>query len=140
MKIITVTESVLFEKEDSTIKETMTAAVVSGANLRGADLEGADLQGADLEGANLRGADLEGARLEGAKNIYTFGPMPTSGRICIAVWHESGWMVQAGCFWGSLDELEKKVQATHNCPVYLGSIEILRNWNPCNEAPNGHKE
>jgi hypothetical protein len=86
------------------------------------------LIGADLSGADLRKDDVSGADLSWAKGIYQFGPMPTSTRICYAVWHGDHWMVQAGCFWGTLDELEAKVRELHNCPVYLANIEILRNW------------
>ena len=97
-----------------------------------ANLFGADLSGANLFGVNLSGANLFGVNLFGAKNIYTFGPMPTSKRICHAVWHgeEKGWLVQAGCFWGSLDELEKAVMEKHSCPVYLANIAILRAYKP----------
>ena len=75
-----------FEKENNSIKDTLTEAVSKGADLRGADLQGAylrraylrgaylrgaalqeaDLQGADLRGAYLRGVDLRGADLQGA--------------------------------------------------------------------------
>ena len=55
-----------FEKENNTVKDTLTEAVNRGAYLRGADLRGADLRGADLGGADLRGADLRGADLGGA--------------------------------------------------------------------------
>ena len=58
------TGSVLFEyeKEDNTLKDTLLAAIKSGADLRGADLRGAYLSGADLRGAYLRGAYLSGAK------------------------------------------------------------------------------
>ena len=107
-------------------------ADLRGAYLRGADLRGAYLQGADLQEADLRGADLQGADLQEAENIFQFGPMPTSRRIVTANWHgaEKGWIVYAGCFTGGLDELEAAVKAEHNCPVYLGIIEMLRKWNP----------
>ena len=91
-----------------------------------ADLRGAYLQGADLRGADLQGANLRGANLRGANHIKLFGPMPTSGRMVYAVRHDSGWMVQAGCFWGTLDELEAKVKASHNCPTYLAFIAMMR--------------
>ena len=75
-----------FEKENNSIKDTLTEAVSKGADLRGADLQGAylrraylrgaylrgaalqeaDLRGADLQGTYLRGADLQGADLRGA--------------------------------------------------------------------------
>ena len=52
------TGSVLFEyeKENNTIKDTLIAAVKSGADLSDAYLRGAYLSGADLRGADLRGA------------------------------------------------------------------------------------
>jgi hypothetical protein len=55
-----------FEKENNTIKETVTEAIKHGADLRGANLRGADLRGADLQRADLRGADLQRADLQGA--------------------------------------------------------------------------
>jgi hypothetical protein len=73
--------SVIFEFEAATMKETVEMAVrqsvilyrailsgadLSGANLSGADLSWADLRGADLHGANLSGADLSKTDLRGA--------------------------------------------------------------------------
>ena len=97
-----------------------------GAYLRGVDLRGANLSNADLSGVDLRGANLSNADLSGAKSIYQFGPMPTSGRIIYAVKHETKFMVKAGCFCGTLDELEEKVKSSHNCPMYLGFINLLK--------------
>jgi hypothetical protein len=77
------------------------------------------------EGEGQR-ADLRGADLQGADHIKSFGPMPTSGRMVYAVKHDIEWMVQAGCFWGTLDELEAKVKASHNCPTYLAFIAMMR--------------
>jgi hypothetical protein len=123
--------------------DTGARADLRGADLRGADLRGANLYGADLRGADLREADLSGADLSGADlsranlyradlcgadGLYIFGPMPTSKRICIAVWHENKWMVHAGCFWGDLKELEAAVKEKHNCPIYMANIQLLKNW------------
>jgi hypothetical protein len=58
--------AVLWEGECENIREELTAALKSGANLRGADLRSADLRGADLRGANLRGANLREADLREA--------------------------------------------------------------------------
>ena len=55
-----------YEKEENTLKDTLTEAVKSGANLSDADLSYADLRGANLSGANLRCADLRGANLRDA--------------------------------------------------------------------------
>jgi hypothetical protein len=105
----------------------LSGSDLRGANLRGANLSGSDLRGADLRGSDLRGSDLSGSNLTEAEGIMQFGPMPTSGRIIYAVRHDSGWMMQAGCFWGTLDELEAAVKAKHKCPMYLGIIQLLRN-------------
>ena len=111
-------------------RANLTGADLTGADLTGANLTGADLIGADLTGANLTRANLTGADLTGAKGYFGFGPMPTSGRIVHCVWGDEGWTVQAGCFWGSLDELEARVKEKHNCPVYLGMIAFLRTYQP----------
>ena len=103
----------------------LSGANLSEANLSGANLIGANLSGADLSGADLSGANLFGADLRRAKNIYAFGPMPTSGRIIYAIRHDAGFIIQAGCFWGNLTALKKAVTDSHNCPVYLGVIELL---------------
>ena len=58
--------AVLWEGECENIREELTAALKSGANLRSADLIGADLSSANLRGADLRGADLRGANLRSA--------------------------------------------------------------------------
>lgn len=101
-------------------------------DLRAAIFKGCLLKRSDLYASNIRLSDLSGCYLTGCSNILSYGPMPTSGRIIYAIWHgaETGWMVQAGCFWGNLDVLEKRVKETHNCPVYLDTINILRNHKP----------
>ena len=106
---------------------------LQNADLRGADLQGVSFCGADLYGAkflnsNICSADFYGAKLWGAKGIYQFGPMPTSERVCYAVWHSDHWRIQAGCFWGTVDELKERVMESHKCPVYLANIELLKNW------------
>ena len=104
-------------------------ANLSGANLSGADLRFANLSRANLSRANLSRANLFGADLRFAKNIISFGPMPTSGRMVYAVnYGEGKVMVLAGCFWDTLEELEAKVKVTHNCPVYLQFIEMAKNY------------
>ena len=80
-------------------------ADLRGANLNVADLCGADLCGADLRGADLNGANLRGADLNGAKNIYFFNKK--DGRACYAIANGDLLMIQAGCFWGTLDEFER---------------------------------
>jgi len=85
-----------------------------------------DLTDAVFTGADLSNVDFNNINLNNAQNIFQFGPMPTSGRIIYAVRHDSGFMVQAGCFWGNLEELKKEVENSHKCPFYLGIIELLK--------------
>jgi hypothetical protein len=109
-------------------KANLWRADLRKANLHGADLRKADLWRADLQGVYLQKADLQGVYLQGAKGIIQLGPMPTSGRFIYAVDHVDKVMVQAGCFWGTLEELQEKVIEDHNCPVYHAFIEAIKVW------------
>ena len=120
------------EKEGE--KANLTRADLTGANLTRANLYGANLTGANLIGADLTRADLTRADLTGAEGIYMFGPMPSSGRIIYAVHHDDGFMIKSGCFWGNLSALKKAVTEKHNCPVYLGVIELLEKIQNNDEA------
>ena len=84
-------------------------ADLQGANLQDANLQDANLRGANLRGANLRGADLWGADLVGASGVVSAGPIGSEGRIAVAVAHPECIMVQAGCWWGSVDELRARI-------------------------------
>ena len=88
-------------------------ADLRGAYLRDAYLGGADLGGADLRGADLRGAYLRGADLGGAKSIVSFGPVGDVQRIIYGVAHADGPRFQAGCFWGTADEIRAAIEAKY---------------------------
>ena len=60
------TDVLLFNKECSSVRECVEAAIKAGADLSGAYLSGADLSGAYLSGANLVRANLARADLSGA--------------------------------------------------------------------------
>lgn len=79
------------------------------AYLRGADLRWADLTGADLSGANLRGADLYGA-----VGIASISPVGRYGRIIYAVAHDDGARIQAGCWWGTVDDTIARIEADYS--------------------------
>ena len=83
------------------------------ANLRGSDLRGADLRGAALRWANLRGSDLRGADLTGAAGIASIGPVGRHGRIIYAVAHDDGARIQAGCWWGGVDDTIARIEADY---------------------------
>ena len=123
MKVLnTHTNEVIYEADLPTIREVVEKAASERANLYGAELEGADLEGANLEeadlyGANLYGADLEeadlyGANIYGAKNILVF-KSNSSGRLFYIV-NGDEIKVQAGCFWGTIQELKDKIAEEHS--------------------------
>jgi uncharacterized protein YjbI with pentapeptide repeats len=104
----------------------LNCADLKGADLNCADLRDSDLRGANLSGVGLSGADLNCADLKGAINYYSFVAYDTSKRLVHCVKHDTTWMIKAGCFWGTLEELEIKVLDTHKSSVYLANIEILK--------------
>ena len=108
-------------------RANLSRANLSGVDLRWANLSRANLSGVDLSGANLSEVDLSGVDLSRAKGYYSFVAYDTSKRIVHCIRYEDTWKVQAGCFWGTLEELEKKVKETHNSEVYLTNIKLLRN-------------
>lgn len=114
----------------------LRSADLRSADLREADLESADLyradfRGANLRGANLRSADLESADLESAKNIISIGPIGDKGRIIFAVRNSEneGIKMQAGCFWGDLEDFSKQIAAKYKdyC-LYKAIIPFLELW------------
>ena len=110
--------------EANLCEANMFGAKLSGANLFGANLSGANLCEANLFGADLREADLSRANLCEAKNIFIFNK--PGGRTCYAVVHNGGLMIQAGCFWGTIDEFELADKGQ----TYTAQIAYLRStWN-----------
>ena len=96
----------------------LSDADLSGANLRGADLSDAYLRGAYLSGADLSGADLIGHRLAGDRPLLQIGPLGSRCAMLSAWLTEDGVYVQAGCFFGTLDEFRAKVETTHGDNVH----------------------
>lgn len=77
-------------------------ADLSGAYWNGASLICADLSGADLSGADLSGADLSGVDLSGTAGIICLPIGDPRGYRPVAVRHEEGYMIAAGCHWFTL--------------------------------------
>jgi uncharacterized protein YjbI with pentapeptide repeats len=103
----------------------LRCADLQGADLRCADLQGADLQGADLRGADLRCADLRCADLRGAdlrdkvkikggNSVLTFIGGGSIGRAVYAFNCDVGIYIQAGCFFGTLNEFREKTLVDTN--------------------------
>ena len=91
----------------------LRGADLSGAYLSGADLRGADLSGAYLSGAYLSGADLSGAKLIGNRPILQIGPIGSRSDYLHSFITDAGVKIQAGCFFGSLDEFKAACDETH---------------------------
>jgi hypothetical protein len=88
------------------------------ANLRGADLQEANLQWADLQGANLQWANLQGANLRDAKLIgerpfFQIGPIGSRYDYFTAWITDQGLKLQAGCFFGTVEEFTAELNTTH---------------------------
>lgn len=129
MKILNIhTNNVIFEDDSETLRETISNAIMlganliganliganlrgaglsdadlSGADLRGANLSGADLSGADLSDADLRGADLIGADLSDAENIKSF-QCGEYNRVSYVIKYKNKTMFKIGCFWGDANK------------------------------------
>ena len=127
----------------------LSGADLYGANLYGANLSGADLRcanlsdanlsdanlsGADLYGANLGGADLRRANL-GTQRVLQVGPIGSRSDYLVYRFgtdHEGKPVdeARAGCFTGTLDELEARVKGTHGTGehgrMYQAAIAFLR--------------
>ena len=123
----------------------LSGANLSGANLSVADLRGANLSGANLYAANLGEANLSGANLSvadlrwaslsradlyGATGIASIGPVGRSRRIVYAVAHDDGPMVQAGCWWGGVEDTIARIEADYaNDPTardrYIAAVRAV---------------
>ena len=113
----------------------LRGANLGGANLGCADLTSAYLSDAILTGADLSGAYLTGAKIRGAKGIVAAGPVGVEGRILYGVAGLNGAapMFQAGCFWGTADELRAAITVRYadgsgierHRAGYLAALEFI---------------
>ena len=87
------------------IYANLKRANLSNSNLNNAYLNNANLGFTDLSNTDLRNTILINTDLSFAKNILLF--QKPNGRICYAVKHTNCIMIQAGCFWGTIDEFEQ---------------------------------
>jgi len=97
----------------------LTDAVLRGANLSGADLTRADLYCADLTEANLTKAnlteaDLYRADLDFATGIASIGPVGRDCRTIHAVAHDDGPRIQAGLWWGTVDDTIEHIKDSYD--------------------------
>jgi uncharacterized protein YjbI with pentapeptide repeats len=105
----------------------LSSADLSSANLRFANLRSADLRSADLRSANLRSADLSSANLD--KRYISISCIGSSKRMTTYCFEDN--KIWCGCFTGTLEEFELKVNDTHKnnaqyLKEYLGFINYLK--------------
>ena len=102
----------------------LEGAYLAGANLAGANLEGASLEGAGCYKANLEGASLKGATFIGAKLAATTGIIDTGtdsrGHRWVAVQHDDGPRIKAGCRWYTLSEAHEHWDGPHELGEIVG--------------------
>ena len=93
----------------------LARANLEGANLARAYLARANLDGANLDGANLAGANLaDKSELQGDRPILQIGPIGSRCAYFVAYLTNNGLRLHAGCFFGTRDEFEKKLQDEHD--------------------------
>ena len=107
-----------YEKENNTIKDTLEKAIISGANLSWANLSGANISGVNLSGANLNDKKIISVSRIGSRKGMT-------------VYDFDNDIIWCGCFNGTLESFEKKVNETHKnntqyLKEYLGFINYLK--------------
>lgn len=99
----------------------MSSANLTKANLNLASLYGSTLTGADFTGANIKNTVLERTILTKAIGILRIGPIGSEGRTIYAVNHVDKIMIQAGCFYGDIDEFIEAVIKKHTGTCYRGA-------------------
>ena len=89
------------------------------ANLKRANLSGVNLRGANLYWANLEGANLEGVNLTGATGIIDTGT-DSRGYRWVAVQHDDGPRIKAGCRWYTLAQAHEHWDGDHDISEAVG--------------------
>jgi uncharacterized protein YjbI with pentapeptide repeats len=110
----------------------LSNADLSNANLSYADLSYADLSYADLRSADLRSANLSNANLRYAeldKKYISVGCIGSRKSMTTYCFEDD--IIWCGCFRGTLEEFEKKVNETHAdnaqyLKEYIGFINYLK--------------
>ena len=143
----TVQEYIKKELESEKSYADLRYADLSSANLSSANLSSADLRYADLRYANLRYADLSYANLSSAnlsyanlsyanlssadldKRYLSITRIGSSNRMTTYCFDDD--VIWCGCFKGTLQEFENKVNETHKnnelyLKQYLGAINYIK--------------
>lgn len=109
---------------DAAERKKLGLAVIAAVNA-GASLEGVIFKGADLRGAYLVCADLGGANLRGAIGVIDGGQRSDSHRF-VAVRHDHGPKILAGCRWFTLPEARAHWAERHiGTPLHAETLAKL---------------
>ena len=104
------TDAVLYEAD---IPDDTPSGLQCRVALEKATTTGANLDGAYLAGANLAGANLAGKKLIGARPVFQIGPIGSRCAQFVSYITEAGVLLNAGCFWGTVEEFREKLADTH---------------------------
>ena len=92
----------------------LSSANLSSADLRYADLRSADLRYANLSSANLSSTNLSWASTINVRNLRVIScQLNTSDQNRNIAYYPDLNLITAGCFFGTLDELKKRVEEVH---------------------------
>ena len=109
-----------------------------GAYLQGADLGFSDTRGADFRGTDLRGATLGNKKLIGERPFFQIGPIGSRNEYLQVLISANGVQLNAGCFYGSIDQFERLLDAKHGLnnhgEEYRAALVLIRKhmelWTP----------
>ena len=105
-------------------RANLDGAYLDGAYLDGANLARANLAGACLARANLAGANLDGKKLIGTRPVFQIGPIGSRCAYFVSYMTEAGVLLNAGCFWGTVDEFRAKLADTHGDNDYAKEYKM----------------
>ena len=94
-------------------RAALEKATQAKVNLSYSDLSGSDLSGSDLSYSDLSGAIVRHQKLIGARPFFHIGPIGSRCAQFVSYITEAGLLLNAGCFWGTVDEFRAKLADEH---------------------------
>ena len=115
------TDAVLYEAD---IPDDTPSGLQCRVALEKATAARANLDGACLARANLDGAYLDGKKLIGTRPVFQIGPIGSRCAYFVSYMTEAGVLLNAGCFWGTVDEFRAKLADTHGDNDYAKEYKM----------------
>ena len=94
-------------------RANLAGAYLADANLARAYLADANLTDANLAGAYLADAIVRNQKLIGTRPVFHIGPIGSRCAQFVSYITDAGVLLNAGCFWGTVDEFRAKLTDTH---------------------------